>query len=405
VSEAPPCGATRRICYFTNVYPAPSHTTMRREILALSALGVSVVRVAARRFAGPLVEPADIEEAGRTVYTTRSVGFAALCLVRAAWARPRSFLQALFSALSVGRASRRGVWTYLMYLGEASVLLDRARGCSHIHANFGNAIGIATLCRQLGGPPVSLRIHGPEEFETLTAREWNWTLAQASFVSPISEHGVRLLEATVEPAHRGKLRLLRCGVDTSAMLAPADDLPARPHLVCVARLEDRKGHTVLLRAVERLRAGDLPVTLTLVGDGRLRRGLEDEVVARGLRGSVRFTGWRHGAGVTEALSEARVAVLPSFAEGLPIVLMEAYVRGRPVVATCVDGIPELVLPGESGWLVEPGDVDSLCRALAEALAASDELLLAMVDKGRERVRRHHDVQVLMRALLEHVDSA
>lgn len=394
-----------RLCYFTNVYPAPSHTTMRREIEALTALGASVVRVAARRFAGPLVEAADQREAKLTSYTTASVWRAGRCVLMAAIRRPRAFARALQSVWRVGLSSRRGLWTYLMYLGEASVLLEVARSCTHIHANFGNAVGIAVLCRQLGGPPVSLRIHGPEEFESFSRHEWDWKLQHASFVLPISEHGVRLLQETLAPQHRHKVTLLRCGIEPARALHPPPALPAAAHVVCVARLEERKGHRVLLQAVSQVCAAGLPVTLTLLGDGGLRQSLEQLARALGLADRVRFAGWADGAAVSRALAEARLVVLPSFAEGLPIVLMEAFASGRAVVTTGVAGIPELVQHGESGWLVAPGDADALAAALLEALKSPDERLIAMARIGRERVRQQHDVEGLMRTLLLRVSGA
>jgi colanic acid/amylovoran biosynthesis glycosyltransferase len=391
--------AVQRLCYFTNVYPAPSHTTMRREIEALSSLGMVVVRVAARRFAGPLIEASDHEEARRTAYTTASVWRAGAELLRTAAHRPGRFIQALWTALRVGRSSRRGISTYLMYLGEASVLLRLSRGCDHIHANFGNAIGIAALCRQLGGPPVSLRIHGPEEYEAFSSVEWDWKVRQASFVAPISAYGVRRLQAILAPRHHAKVALLRCGVDGLGASQPLVALPPQPRLVCIARLEERKGHRVLLQALRRLHDGGVLATLTLVGDGRLRRELEHTVQQLGLMASVRFIGWADGAVVARELAHARLAVLPSFAEGLPIVLMEAFAHGRTVVATRVAGIPELVRHGETGWLVAPGDVEGLALALAEAIESSDDCLAAMARAGRERVRQQHDVTTIMQELI------
>lgn len=398
-------GGALRLCYFTNVYPAPSHTTMRREIEALTALGVKVQRVAARPFAGPLVDAADQREARQTAYTAASVWRAGRCVLAAALRRPRAFARALGSVWQVGRSSRRGVWTYLMYLGEACVLLEIARDCDHIHANFGNAVGIAALCRQLGGPPVSLRIHGPEEFESFSRREWDWKLQQASFVAPISEHGVRILQSTLHPRHQAKVALLRCGVEELESDRPSPPLPTGAQVVCVARLEARKGHRVLLQAMRQVRDAGVPATLTLVGDGALRSTLEQEARALGLAGCVHFAGWADGASVSSALADARLVVLPSFAEGLPIVLMEAFAHGRAVVATNVAGIPELVQHDQSGWLVEAGDADRLAVALTEALLASDEKLAAMARRGRQRVRSQHDVMALMRTLLLRVGNA
>ncbi|MBC7957466.1 MAG: colanic acid biosynthesis glycosyltransferase WcaL, partial [Cytophagales bacterium] len=201
------------VCYFTNVYPAPSHTTMRREIHALEALGAVVTRVAARRFGGALVEPADHEEAQRTAYTAHSLMRALGCLGLTGLRQPHRLARAVFDAVAVGSKSGRGIWKYLMYVGEACVLLRVARGCSHIHANFGNATAIAVMCRVLGGPPVSLRIHGPEEFDSFTPAEWDWKLRHAAFVAPISEYGSRRVREAVHGRHHNKVSTLRCGIN------------------------------------------------------------------------------------------------------------------------------------------------------------------------------------------------
>lgn len=388
-----------RICYFTNVYPAPSHTTMRREIRALEALGAVVTRVAARRFGGVLVEPADHEEARRTAYTAQSIPNAFWCACLAALGQPHRLARALFDAASIGSRSRRGIWKYLMYVGEACVLLRLVRGCEHIHANFGNATSIAIMCRVLGGPPVSLRIHGPEEFECFTPAEWDWKLRHASFVAPISDYGSRRVREAVHARHRGKVKTLRCGVEPDSAEPARELLPAALRLVCVARLEPRKGHEVLLEALALLRGAGLPVSLLLVGDGALRAHLEKRASEPTISGAVEFAGWLDGTGVREAMRQARVVVLPSFAEGLPIVLMEALAAERAVVATQVAGVPELVIPHQTGWLVESGDAVALAAALREALLSPDRVLREMARAGRALVSQHHAVGPLMTELL------
>ena len=389
-----------RVCYFTNVYPAPSHTTMRREIRALEALGAVVTRVAARRFGGVLVEPADHEEARRTVYTAQSIPNALWCVCLVALGQPHRLVRAVFDAALIGSRSRRGVWKYLMYMGEACVLMRLARRCHHIHANFGNATSIAIMCRVLGGPPVSLRIHGPEEFECFTAAEWDWKLRHASFVAPISDYGSHQVRKAVHARHHGKVKTLRCGVAADfSQPAAGESLPAALRLVCVARLEFRKGHEVLLEALALLRDGGLPVTLLLVGDGALRAHLEKRASEPPTFGAVEFAGWLDGAAVREAMRQARAVVLPSFAEGLPIVLMEALAAERAVVATHVAGIPELVIPHRTGWLVESGDAVALAAALREALLSPDRVLMEMARAGRALVSQHHAVGPLMTELL------
>lgn len=391
-----------RVCYFTNVYPAPSHTTMRREIHALEALGAGVVRVAARRFKGPLVEPVDRREQGQTAYTTESLWTALCCLAAVALTRPLRLARALFDAVAIGSRASAGVWKYLMYVGEACVLLRLALRCEHIHANFGNATSIAVMCRVLGGPAISLRIHGPEEFDSFTSVEWEWKLRHASFVAPISEYGVRRVRELAAARYHPKIALLRCGVEPALLGrqdAAAAALPAPYRLVCVARLEPRKGHVVLFDAVARLRKEGLDVSLRLIGDGSLRSVLQNRAHELAISDAVHFEGWKDGAHVRAAIEQSRIVVLPSYAEGLPIVLMEAFALGRVVVSTSIAGIPELVVPDRSGWLVECGDAMALTRALKLGLQSSDEDLIAMGEVGRRRVREHHLVDDLMQDLL------
>jgi glycosyltransferase involved in cell wall biosynthesis len=378
---------------------------MRREIRALEAQGARVVRVAARRFKGPLVESVDRQELRLTRYTTESLFTALRCLAVVALTRPLRLARALLDALTIGARTRPGVWKHLMYVGEACVLLRLARHCEHIHANFGNATSIAVMSRVLGGPAVSLRIHGPEEIDTFTAGEWEWKLRHSAFVAPISDYGVRRVCELVAPRHHHRIKRLRCGVD-SALLhrvsAATLRVPAWHRLVCVARLEPRKGHAVLLEAVAALRRDGLHVSLLLIGDGSLRASLENRTRELSISDAVEFAGWQDGAQVLDAVERSRIVVLPSYAEGLPIVLMEAFALGRAVVSTRIAGIPELVVPTTSGWLVDCGDPTALAGALRAALLSADEDLIAMGQAGQRRVREQHNVDMLMRDLLGHV---
>jgi glycosyltransferase involved in cell wall biosynthesis len=145
--------------------------------------------------------------------------------------------------------------------------------------------------------------------------------------------------------------------------------------------------------------------IVLVGDGGLRREIERRIGERGLEKKVLLRGWADGAGVRREVSEARALVLPSFAEGLPVVIMEALARGRPVISTYVAGIPELVRPGVNGWLVPAGSVESLTVSLREALDASRETLDALGRAGREAVAEGHDSRKEAARLAERIRLA
>jgi glycosyltransferase involved in cell wall biosynthesis len=176
-------------------------------------------------------------------------------------------------------------------------------------------------------------------------------------------------------------------------------VPDVPRLVSVGRLCEQKGQFLLLQAAAKLRRAGVNFELVLVGDGPLRGELEALVAREGLGDQVRIAGWASGETVQQEIEAARALVLPSFAEGLPVVLMEALARGRPVISTYVAGIPELVRDGECGWLVPAGSQDALTIAMQRALESSATHLTEMGRRGYTRVRQMHDASTNAQKLL------
>jgi glycosyltransferase involved in cell wall biosynthesis len=156
-------------------------------------------------------------------------------------------------------------------------------------------------------------------------------------------------------------------------------------------LAPEKGHVILLEAMRRLAAQGVEFRLVLAGDGEFRPEIEGLISRYGLAGSVRLTGWLTATQVRDEILAARALVLPSFAEGLPVVLMEAMALRRPVISTFVSGIPELVRPGQDGWLVPPGDATTLADAIRNCLEAPTDLIARMGESARERVLAEYDV--------------
>ena len=140
--------------------------------------------------------------------------------------------------------------------------------------------------------------------------------------------------------------------------------------------------------------------LIFIGDGEDRAQIEARVQDLGLKNHVTLAGWGTGAEVRAAIAGARMLALPSYAEGLPIVLMEALAMGRPVVTTRITGIPELV-DERCGWVVDPGDVPALTRALEAALNAPPDVLARMGTEGRQRVAKNHNQDASARILRLH----
>jgi glycosyltransferase involved in cell wall biosynthesis len=384
------------LAYLINQYPAPSQSFIRREILALESGGLEVRRFGMRRWDGELVDAGDRSEQSKTRYVldAGALGLALSVLARML-RHPLRFARAFGAALRIGKGSSRGVLLHLVYFAEACVLarwLERA-GIRHVHSHFGtNSTTVALLCRYLGGPPFSFTLHGPEEFDEPLGWALGEKAKEASFVAAISEFTRSQLYRWTDGKDWPKIHVVRCGVDQAFLAEPADLPPAAPRLVSIGRLGEQKGHLVLVDAVARLAREGVPFELTLVGDGPMRASVERRIAEHGLDGRVRISGWKSNDEVRAALRDARALVLPSFAEGLPVAFMEALALGRPVVTTFVGGIPELVEPGVTGWLVPAGAVLPLADAIREVLTLSPEELARLGRAGAEKVRARHDAR-------------
>ncbi|MCA9575684.1 MAG: glycosyltransferase family 4 protein [Polyangiales bacterium] len=393
-----------RVAYLVNQYPKVSHTFIRRELQALELQGVEVLRYSVRRVAEPLTDQADRDEAERTrvILDGGPQGLAA-AMARVAAKRPAGFARASAMAARVGVGSERGVVIHGAYLGEASVLLEwlEEAGVDHVHAHFGtNSTTVAMLVAALGGPGYSFHVHGPEEFDKPAAIALGEKVERSRFVCAISHFGCSQLYRQVSYAHWPKVHVVRCGVEPAFLSGDGRDYPTAPRLVSVGRLSEQKGQILLIEALGQLAREGAVFELVLVGDGEMRADIEAAIAQHGLTQRVHITGWASGPEVREHLLAARAMVLPSFAEGLPVVIMEALGLGRPVLSTYVAGIPELVVPGRNGWLVPAGSVPHLVSALRDVLATPTDTLAAMGAAGREAVLARHDVRVTAHSLAE-----
>ena len=383
-----------KVAYLINQYPKTSHTFVRREIEALEKAGIGVARFTLRRTSDPIVTPADTAEAERTTVILAGGALGLLyALVKTALGRPGRFLAALRLTLRISRRSERGLLINLVYLAEACVLhtLVNAERATHVHAHFGtNSAAVAMLCRTLGGPPYSFTIHGPEEFDKPHILHLTEKIERARAVFAVSSFGRSQVFRHCGHTPWPKVHIVHCGVDASFLTAPPSPPPAEPRLVSVGRLSEQKGQLLLIEALGELHRRGRDFHLTLVGDGELRGEVERAIDRHDLRGKVTLAGWADEAAVRTHMLASRALVLPSFAEGLPVVIMEALALGRPVLSTYGAGIPELVESGKNGWLVPAGSVPDLVTALEAALAATPAQLAAMGDEGRVRVRARHD---------------
>jgi len=384
----------RCVGYLINQYPKTSHTFIRREILTLERQGLTVQRYAVRGWDAVVTDPADELERSRTRYLLRG-GIVPLlgALVRAFLRRPTTFAAAVRLAARLATRADRAFPYHVIYLAQACMLLEwlRRDGAEHLHAHFGtNPAELAVLVRALGGPACSFTVHGPEEFDRPVALHLGDKIEHAAFVVAVSAYGRAQLCRWSRAEHWERIHVVHCGVDIDS--TPSAPVPHQPRFVCVGRLCEQKGQLLLIAAARCLRDRGRRFELVLAGDGEMRPAIEAAIARDALGERVRITGWVDGARVRQELDAARALVLPSFAEGLPVVIMEAMARARPVISTFVAGIPELVIDRGTGWLVPAGDVAALVDAMEACLQATPEVLDRLGQAGRERVRDRHDVE-------------
>jgi glycosyltransferase involved in cell wall biosynthesis len=391
-----------RIAYFINQYPAISHAFIRREIHALERQGFEVLRIALKGWEGELVDPQDPQERANTRYVQRD---GLLALARATFAvmlrSPGRFFTALWLALRMGWRAARPLPHHLAYLAEACQLLPwlQEHGASHVHAHFAtNSAEIVMLAHALGGPRYSFTMHGPEEFDSTRALRLNEKIRRAAFVVAITSYTRSQLYRCSAFEDWPKIQVVRCGLQPEIFDATPDYPPATPRMVCIGRLVEQKGQLLLIEAAARLAARGVEFKLMILGGGPLHGDLEAQIRRLGLEGKVELTGSVSTDRLYEEIRLARGLVLPSFAEGLPMVIMEAMALRRPVISTYIAGIPELVRPGENGWLIPAGSIDDLVQAMEALLTTSTDVLRIMGEAAHERVRMLHSADIETQAL-------
>lgn len=397
------------IAYLISQYPKVSHSFVRREILALESMGFKVSRLAVRGWDLEVVDPEDIAERQKTNYILQKGGAALLGAALAELRRaPARFFGALRTAWALSRRADRSLPYHLTYFLEACWASQwlQAHGVNHLHAHFGtNPAEVALLVHALCGVRYSFTVHGPEEFDKPEFLHLREKIHAAAFVVGVSSYGRSQLMRWADESHWHKLKVVHCGLDDKFISAPASPVPDVPRLLCIGRLSGQKGQLVLLQAAAQLAREGVPFELVLAGDGEMRPQIERAIATHGLQRHVRITGWISADQVAAELQACRAMVLPSFAEGLPVVLMEAMALGRPVLTTFIAGIPELVIHGENGWLFPAGDVERLAAVMKECLAAPLAELQRLGAAARTRAQERHDARCEAAKLAALIEAA
>lgn len=403
--QAPASASRPRVAYLINQYPKVSHSFIRREILALERLGITVDRLAIRGWDADLVDEEDIAERVRTRYVLGQSAISLLgAVARTLVSRPAAFAGAFVEAIRMSRRADRPLPYHLMYLVQACHILElvQASGASHIHAHFGtNPAEVAMLVRLLGGPGYSFTVHGPEEFDKGQVLGLDRKIARAKFVVAISDYGRAQLFRIAQVQDWPKLKVVHCGLDAPPFSQPEDVPFEERRFVCVGRLCEQKGQLLLLEAFSRLIKAHRDCRLVLAGDGEMRAQVEERISTLGLSDCVTITGWISNSDVRAQIQKARALVMPSLNEGLPVAIMEAMALRRAVISTYVAGIPELVKPGETGWLVPSGSIGALTEAMEACLLASPDRMREMGEAAHARAAARHRIDAEAAKLASH----
>ncbi len=379
------------LAYIVSQYPNLSMIFVTREVLRLRALGfkVDVASINATDREAKDLTAYEVDESIMTYYI-KPHGVAGA--VKAHWLtlfrQPRAYMRGWMQAFKLAKLDFIQLFYNFMYLSEALMVgvWMKNKGQQHLHAHLGSqAATVALYVKKVFGMGFSITVHGPDEFYNVPGQYLTEKVIAADFICCISHFARSQLMRLSPYEYWHKLDVVRLGVDSSVFSPrPFNPSPEVLEIICVGRLVPAKGQHILVAALHTLVNKGHQVRLRMVGDGPDRASLEKQVELLGVVDRVIFEGAVNQDRIRALYALADIFSIPSFAEGIPIVLMEAMAMEIPCVTTRITGIPELIRNGEDGLLVAPSDIQELTAAL-ERLITDAQLREMLGKQGRERV--------------------
>lgn len=394
----------KRVAYLCSIYPALSHTFIFREISSLREEGIEVVTASVNR--PPEVDvmtEAEQQEAARTlVMKAMSPASIIMAQLRCFLRSPAGYLRMVTTA-----------WTYLFkgpkspvkalgYLVEAAILVNWMRGndIDHVHEHFGEStVLVAMLAKRYGSISYSFSVHGPDIFYEVETQLLKDKIEDASFVRSISHYCSSQLMRITAHNFWHNFHIIRCGINPEVYSPRPRPDNEVTQLLCVGRLVPAKGQHILIQACGQLIQDGTTLHLCFVGGGEDMHSLQKLSRELNIEANITFAGAMGQDKVRDYYDRADIFVLPSFAEGVPVVLMEAMAKEIPVISTRITGIPELIEHGRDGLLVTPGDVNDLAAQIA-TLIGDKELREQFGRAARTKVQRLYNTEKNNRGLAE-----
>ncbi|MBZ4218575.1 MAG: glycosyltransferase [Chlorobium sp.] len=385
------------IAYLCSEYPAVSHTFIYREIESLRKAGMKVHTASIRKPSNlQFMAAAEQDEAVKTLMVLATpLPLMAKAHLHSFLKNPAGYLRMAFEASKLLFKGPKSPVKALAYFVEAGILLEwmHRHAITHIHEHFGNPTAIvAILMKTYGGVSYSISIHGPDIFYTVDSALLAEKIKKACFVRCISHYCRSQVMPISDLESWNRQHIVRCGVDPDLYDVRPDPCNKVPSIICVGRLVPAKGQHILLEACSLLKKQGLTFHLTMIGDGPDRPSLEKYVASKDLKEMVTFTGVLGQDKVRQHYNKADLFVLASFAEGVPVVLMEAMAKEIPVISTRINGIPELIQHGQDGLLATPGDAEDLASQML-TLLNHPELRRQFGKAGRKKVKTNYNQHV------------
>jgi glycosyltransferase involved in cell wall biosynthesis len=375
-------------------YPAINHAVILQEIRLLREefnICTASVRAPDRPF--EQLSPDEREEAKRTYYIKPAgAGSAFMALAAALGSSPLRFIAGLLYTVRLADFRLKQVARNLAYFAQAAMVgrWMRSNSLTHLHSHYSSTV--ALLVHKIFNVGISISFHGPDEFSDPAGFRIRDKVAACIFVRAISRYARSQLMMSANVSDWDKIEVIYMGVDPDTFSPRPSPRAGSPvEIICVGRLSPVKAQHILIGAIDILVQENQDVLLHIVGGGPDRQVLECEVAQRGLRERVIFHGLTPHNKVDMLYRKADIFALPSFAEGIPVVLMEAMATAIPCVSTWVAGIPELIRSGIDGLLVPPSDIEALAGAIRQ-LVTDPHLRLRIGQAGRERVLEKFDLR-------------
>ncbi|MEP3224690.1 MAG: glycosyltransferase family 4 protein [Parasphingorhabdus sp.] len=400
-------GISGPIAYLTSQYPAPSHTFIRREITQLRKIGVDIQSYSIRKPVAGLDNNLDLAAENETYYVLgQSAATYLTAHCKAMFTHPVRYLRTLKKSIQHRVPGFKAFIWSLFHFAESIVLADQLRKDKivHLHNHFANpAANVGMLAAEYNQMPWSLTLHGISETDYPAGLLLSDKIAAAKFIACVSWFGRAQAMRICASEHWHKFHTVRCGISL-------DNLPVKPEnssndpeetktkqIICVARLSSEKGLPGLLQAFAGIRSKGLDVELSLLGDGPEQNLIEAECRNLGIEPWVHLLGRRSETETLAAISQSDLLVLPSFMEGLPVVLMEAMALNVPVISSRIAGVPELIEDGESGLLFDPANwselEEKLVRCLSDEIAAKNR-----AKNANQTIHREFNIEVAISSL-------